>query len=116
MNPSNGLFGLPLACSGPHAKEVMLTIELIGLVSAVVTVIFTLASIRLWKAGKRKIGYPIAFVVLSALHPTWWISAFMGDCGLMLLISSTFALYAAIRLRMLQTRSLKGQSFKPPPS
>lgn len=86
------LAALASACSGPHVQEAMLkALEFgwIGFGIQAVGAIFANSWHRISHVGPAK---PIVLIALLAIHPTWWISPYHGDCGGML-TDSTIGLF-----------------------
>ncbi len=75
--------GVALACSGPHAREVMERATIIGWACAALSIVFTLASSRRAFRSKSNLVRGAAWLsmVLCAIHPGIWTSAYIGDCG-----------------------------------
>jgi hypothetical protein len=90
-----------LACSGPHAGEMIAMSETIGLSLWGLTVLIALSgSIALYFCpGKLQRAWWLAG--LAAAHPGWWMSARMGDCGGLLRFSSILATTVVVIIALL---------------
>jgi hypothetical protein len=76
-----------LACSGPHALEVIAVSIAMGYAHARAVGVFCAISIGLAAMQKRWLP-PTVLASLLLVHPAWFISAGHGDCGTLLLQAS----------------------------
>ncbi|MDP1826266.1 MAG: hypothetical protein Q8L48_23565 [Archangium sp.] len=89
-----------LACSGPGAAAAMRQSTLVGwvclLVSAALTVVAVIRRLPL-RSSLSRVGAVVGVVVLL-IHPGFWLSATIGDCGQSRLFLSPLAtlLHAAV--------------------
>jgi hypothetical protein len=91
-----------LACSGPGAGKAMAEAEAIGYWNWVVSAAIAAAGVGLQFRDWRRRA--IILGVGMVLHPGWWFSARMGDCGEMLRVAACIGTGAILLLAILPLR------------
>lgn len=90
---------MALACSGPHVQEGMFQATTYGRIGFVVETLFAIATYFIFRKVKTGPGHPIVLLVPLIVHPTWWVSAYRGDCGTTLsMFTNILLLFASVVL------------------
>jgi hypothetical protein len=90
-----------LACSGPGAGETIAASERYSLALSLVSIPLLIAAAAIFAFALRSVrGCGITLIAII-LHPVWSISAWGGDCGIVLRIASTIWIPLSLALLLI---------------
>lgn len=97
------------ACSGPGAQSAMAASKAHGWMGFGAQAILSVLMLSRYLAVRRGPGHPLVLLLLLGLHPTWYVSAYRGDCGSGLDMLSIMALILHLALFSWQLSFVKGK-------